>query len=76
MEQGKERIMDKKTVTVPNITCHHCVATIKRELAGIAGVNAVEGDPRTKKVTVTWTAPASWDQLRTLLEEIGYPPQE
>jgi len=68
--------MNAKTVEVPNISCNHCVATIKRELAEIAGVKTVEGDPQAKKVTVGWIEPASWDRIAAALAEIGYPVKE
>jgi copper chaperone len=66
--------MDTKTLTVPNISCKHCVVTIKRELGELEGVTSVEGDVGTKTVTVEWEAPAAWDGIEALLTEINYPP--
>jgi copper chaperone len=63
-----------KTFEVPNISCGHCVTTIKNELGGMIGVQRVEADQKTRKVTVEWTDPATWDQIETLLNEINYPP--
>jgi hypothetical protein len=37
------------------------------------GVEAVEGDPMNKKVTVTWDNPATWDIISATLKEVGYP---
>jgi uncharacterized lipoprotein len=37
-------------------------------------VQRVEADQKTRKVTVEWTDPATWDQIETLLNEINYPP--
>ena len=50
--------------------------SIKNEVAEIAGVTAVQADEKTKVVTVTWDAPASWDQIKATLTEIEYPPVE
>jgi copper chaperone len=66
--------MTSKTFTVPNISCGHCVATIKRELGDLKGVASVAGDVGTKTVTVEWEAPATWDGIKSLLTEINYPP--
>jgi copper chaperone CopZ len=66
--------MEKKTFTVPNISCGHCVHTVQSEVGDIAGVQAVQADEQTKQVTVTWQAPATWEQIASLLTEIDYPP--
>ena len=34
--------MTVKTYSVPNISCHHCVNTIERELKDVAGVTSVK----------------------------------
>lgn len=68
--------MPVKTISVPAISCGHCVATIERELAELPGVQRVRADATSKEVEITWEAPAHWAQLRTTLAEIGYPPAE
>ena len=68
--------MDAKTFQVPNIHCNHCVMTIKRELGELEGVASVTGDAETKTVTVHWESPATWDNIKSLLTEINYPPAE
>ncbi|GIV76140.1 heavy-metal-associated domain-containing protein [Litorilinea aerophila] len=68
--------MTTKTVTVPNISCDHCTHTIQMELSELAGVKQVQADAATKQVTVEWEAPATWEQIQALLEEINYPPQQ
>jgi copper chaperone len=65
--------MESKTFSVPNISCGHCVMTIKRELSDLDGVTSVDGDVESKTVTVAWTTPASEDGIKTLLAEINYP---
>jgi copper chaperone len=65
--------MESKIFSVPNISCGHCVMTIKRELSELAGVTSVEADAETKTVTVTWDAPATENSVRSLLAEINYP---
>ena len=67
--------MASKTFKVPNISCGHCVMSIKREVGELEGVVAVEAAADTKMVTIEWNEPASWDGIRSLLEEINYPPE-
>lgn len=66
--------MSTKTFEVPNISCGHCVMTIKNEVSELAGVTSVEGDQATRMVTVEWGDPATWEQIEALLVEINYPP--
>ena len=65
--------MENKTFSVPNISCGHCVMTIKRELGELDGVTSVDGDAEGKTVTVAWDVPASEDGIKALLAEINYP---
>lgn len=64
-----------KTVVynVPNISCMHCVHTIKTEVSELEGVQTVEADAATKRVTVAFDAPASEEKIKDLLAEINYP---
>ena len=68
--------MEEKTVHISTISCGHCVMTIKRELGELDGIVSVDGDPGSKKVTVKWDAPLTWDTISRTLKEIGYPPEE
>ncbi|MDT8304792.1 MAG: heavy-metal-associated domain-containing protein [Anaerolineae bacterium] len=68
--------MQSKTFVVPAIHCNHCTHTIKMEVGDISGVESVEADVDTRRVTVTWDDPATWDEIKSLLEEINYPPAE
>jgi copper chaperone len=68
--------MESKTFKAPNISCGHCVHTIQTELGELDGVKSVKADASSKLVTVSWEAPATWDTIRSLLAEIGYPAEE
>lgn len=65
--------MESKTLHIPNISCGHCVMTIKRELEELEGVSQVEGDAEAKRVTVHWESPATLEKIRETLKEINYP---
>jgi copper chaperone len=68
--------METKKLSIPNISCGHCVMAIKRELGEIKGVSKVEGDQKNKEITVTWDAPASLEKIKASLKEINYPVAE
>ena len=68
--------MESKTFSVPNISCGHCVMTIKNELGEIAGISTVEGDQGTKEINVQWDAPATIAKIKETLKEINYPAAE
>jgi copper chaperone len=65
--------MEKKTFVVPNISCNHCVMTIKNELSEQDGVISVSGDAGGKKIIVEWQSPVTEDQIRNILKDINYP---
>lgn len=65
--------MEKQTFTIPNISCGHCVMTIKNELSELEGVAKVEGNPDSKSITVEWKDPASLNKIKETLKEINYP---
>ena len=65
--------METKRLSIPNITCGHCVMSIQKELDEIDGISKVEGDPMAKEITVEWDAPASLEKIKSTLKEINYP---
>ena len=65
--------MTTVTYTVPAIHCGHCIHTIEMEVGELQGVQFVKADQSTKKVQITFDAPASEDTIRALLAEINYP---
>jgi copper chaperone CopZ len=65
--------MEKETLSIPNISCGHCVMSIKNELGEMEGVQSVEGNPETKSIDVEWESPASLEKIKETLKEINYP---
>jgi len=65
--------MEKITLSIPTISCEHCVMTIKRELGEIKGIEEVGGDATIKKITVQWDLPATLERIKSTLKEINYP---
>lgn len=65
--------MTTVSYTIPNISCKHCVHTIKMEVSELEGVRSVEADPQTKEAIITFDAPATEEAIKALLAEINYP---
>ena len=65
--------MTTVTYTIPNISCGHCVHTIKSEVSELPGVKTVVADVATKAATITFDNPATEEKIKTLLAEINYP---
>ena len=59
--------------SIPNISCQHCVHTIKNEIGELPGVKSVEADMTSKVATITFDPPASEEQIKSVLAEINYP---
>lgn len=59
------------TYEVPGIHCAHCEAAIKQEVGAVSGVDEVEVDLVTKRVTVRGE-PLDDEQLRAAIDEAGY----
>jgi copper chaperone len=68
--------MKTVTYTIPNISCNHCVHTIKTELTELEGVQTVDADMVTKKTTIVFDEPASEEKIKNYLAEINYPAQD
>lgn len=64
------------TLTAPDISCGHCVATINRALDALDGVSRVETNQSTKQITVDFDpARVSLERIAAVLDEEGYPVQ-
>lgn len=58
--------------TVQGMTCGHCVASVKEELAEVEGVEQVDVVLETGAVTVTSNHPLDEATVRVAVEEAGY----
>lgn len=65
--------MNTVTYSIPAMHCAHCNHTIEMELRELAGVQSVKADFPTKKVEVSFDAPATEQKIKALLSEINYP---
>jgi copper chaperone CopZ len=76
LQPEETQAMNKVTYTVPNISCMHCVHTIKTEVGELAGVQAVDANAETKVVSIQFDPPATEEGIVALLTEINYPPSK
>ena len=65
--------MQKLRFHIPNISCSHCIHTIKTELLEIDGVVSVFGDIENKEIEVEFNSPLTVDKIVDHLTEINYP---
>ena len=73
----ERKAMSKQvSLNAPDISCNHCVMTIKRELAPVEGVEMVDVDLATKQVDLTVQDDAALERAKAMLDEIGYPATE
>jgi copper chaperone len=60
---------------VAGMTCAHCVAAVREEIANLDAVQDVEVDlvpGGTSRVTITSAAPVPDDRVRAAVDEAGY----
>ena len=66
--------MATTVLSIPDISCGHCQATITNALTPLDGVQAVNVDIPTKKVTVQYDPLAvQVDRMKEVLAEEDYP---
>jgi copper chaperone len=65
--------METMTLNIPNISCHHCIMTIKRESGYVSGVEFLSGDIDGKTATFEVESTTALESLKETLAEAGYP---
>lgn len=68
--------MDKieTTLSVPDVSCEHCVRTINGALGEVAGVEQVHVDIPSKTVSLAYDEKqVSMERIEEILDEAGYP---
>lgn len=58
----------------PDISCGHCVGSVKNRVGNIEGVSSVDANAETKLVDITFDADkVSLEQIQAELADEGYP---
>lgn len=61
------------TLSVPDVSCEHCVKTINGALGGLAGVQSVATDIPSKTVRLRYDpSEISMESIEATLDEAGY----
>ena len=67
-------MIEHVTVTAPDISCGHCVATVKEAVGALQGVASVEADADTKRIEIDFDpGRVSLTEIELVLDEAGYP---
>ena len=70
-------MVEHVTVTAPDISCGHCVASVKNAVGALPGVASVEADESTKRIEIDFDpGRVSLSQIEAALDEAGYPVQK
>lgn len=66
--------MEEVTLIAPDISCDHCIATIREALSRLAGVQFLGGNLQTKQVTIRYDPSVmELTDIEKAMEEEGYP---
>lgn len=66
--------MARSRLSIPDMSCGHCEANIKKALQGLEGVDGVSVDLPGRKVDVSYDeSRLSLDRIREILAEEDYP---
>ena len=69
--------IERAILTVPDISCAHCVATVRQAVGHLAGIQLVEANADTKRVDVAFHPnQSSLARIEQALDDAGYPVQK
>jgi len=64
--------MAEASYTVTGMTCEHCVRSVTEEVGQLDGVQQVDVDLESGRLTVTSQDPLPVDEVRAAVTEAGY----
>lgn len=65
--------MKTLSYSIPNVSCQHCLNTIKAALEPMPGVDFIEADIPNKTLTIEGSNELDDQAIRAKLVEIGFP---
>ena len=63
---------ETRTLNVPDMSCGHCEASVRREVAKLDGVEDITVSAATGKLLVTTAAPLADADVIAAVDEAGY----
>ena len=67
--------MNEITLSIPTISCSHCIMSVKRESGFVDGAEFVSGDVEGKTAVFQVASDEALAELKATLAEAGYPPR-
>lgn len=64
--------MEKLNLKISQMNCSHCVNKITTFLKEVRGVQEIECHLDSKEVTITFTSPATKEQIIEAIEDCGF----
>lgn len=64
--------MNKLTLTVEGMTCHHCEMTIEKAVKQLKNVASAKADHMNKTLEIIYTGELKIDDVKQKVEEVGY----
>lgn len=64
--------MNKLTLTVEGMTCHHCEATIERAVKQLKNIVSAKADHVNKTLEIIYTGELKIEDVKQKVEEAGY----
>ena len=72
-----ETTVQQATLSVPDISCGHCEATVKQAVGALDGVQAVDASAETQEVVVSFDPNrVGMAQIAAALGKAGYPVEQ
>lgn len=69
--------IERATLTAPDISCGHCVATVQKAVGELPGVQTVSANADTKKVEIAFDpSQVNLTKIEAVMDEAGYPVQK
>ena len=66
--------MERATLEAPDISCDHCIQTIRTSVEKLSGVQFISGDPEGKQVVIEYDpGQTPLGGIEAAMEEEGYP---
>jgi len=66
--------MQEVALTAPDISCGHCIESIRKAVTRLAGVEFVGGDPASKRVSLRFDeSRVKLEDIEQAMEDEGYP---
>ena len=65
---------EQVTLSAPDISCEHCVATVQKAVGGLTGVDSVSASAETQLIDITFDPnKVKVEQIAAVLDDAGYP---